>query len=65
LGFIVYGVYFAIPHLDISFDQRNLIVHNWPLVGWNFIGLYILYALAYATAFLVAACLVFRRKPVN
>jgi ABC-type transport system involved in multi-copper enzyme maturation permease subunit len=62
---ILYAVYFVIPHLEIPFEMRNLIVHDWPLIGWNFYGLYILYALAYTTAFLVAACLVFRRKAVN
>jgi ABC-type transport system involved in multi-copper enzyme maturation permease subunit len=62
---ILYAVYFAIPHLEIPFEMRNLIVHDWPLISWNFVGLDILYLLAYATAFLVAACLVFRRKPVN
>ena len=45
--------------------MRNLIVHDWPLIGWHFIALDALYLLAYAVAFLVAACLVFRRKPVN
>lgn len=62
---IVYGIYYAIPHLEIPFEMRNLIVHDWPLIAWNFIGLDALYLLAYAAAFLVAACLVFRRKAVN
>jgi ABC-type transport system involved in multi-copper enzyme maturation permease subunit len=62
---IIYSVYFAIPHLEIPFEMRNLIVHDWPLIGWNFVGLYFLYAFAYTVAFLVAACVVFRRKPVN
>jgi ABC-type transport system involved in multi-copper enzyme maturation permease subunit len=62
---IIYAVYFAIPHLEIPFEMRNLIVHDWPLIGWNFIALDTLYLLAYAAAFLVAACLVFRRKSVN
>jgi len=62
---IIYVFYFAIPHLEIPFEMRNLIVHDWPLIEWNFIGLYILYALAYTAAFLVTACLVFRRKAVN
>jgi ABC-type transport system involved in multi-copper enzyme maturation permease subunit len=65
LSSVIYAVYFAIPHLEIPFEMRNLIVHDWPLVAWKFIGLDTLYLLAYATAFLVAACLVFRRKPVN
>jgi len=62
---IIYGFYFAVPHLEIPFEMRNLIVHDWPLIGWTFVGLDALYLLAYAAAFLVAACLVFRRKPVN
>src|ERR1700722_12455014 len=62
---IIYAVYFAIPHIEIPFEMRNLIVHDWPLISWNFIGLDILYLLAYTAIFLVAACLVFRRKPVN
>jgi Cu-processing system permease protein len=57
-------IYFAIPHLEI-FDTRDLIIHNWPLIHWNFFGLAILYALAYTAVFLVGACLVFRRKAVN
>ena len=62
---ILYVFYFAIPHVEIPFEMRNLIVHDWPLIEWKFIGLDALYLLAYAAAFLVAACLVFRRKPVN
>ena len=61
----LYTVYFAIPHLEIPFEMRNLIVHDWPLIGWNFVGLDTLYLLAYAAVFLIAACLVFRRKAVN
>jgi ABC-type transport system involved in multi-copper enzyme maturation permease subunit len=63
--FIIQAVYYAVPHLEIPFEMRNLIVHDWPLIEWSFVGLYILYALAYTAAFLVAACLVFRRKAVN
>jgi ABC-type transport system involved in multi-copper enzyme maturation permease subunit len=62
---IVYAFYFTIPHLEIPFEMRNLIVHDWPLIGWNFIALDVLYLLAYITAFLLAACLIFRRKPLN
>jgi ABC-type transport system involved in multi-copper enzyme maturation permease subunit len=61
----IYAFYFAIPHLEIPFEMRNLIVHDWPLIGWDFVALDALYLLAYAAAFLIAACLVFRRKPVN
>ena len=62
---IVYSIYYAIPHLEIPFEMRNLIVHDWPLISWNFVGLDALYLLAYTAVFLVAACLVFRRKAVN
>ncbi len=62
---LIYAFYFAVPHLEIPFEMRNLIVHDWPLIGWKFIALDAAYLLFYATAFLVAACLVFRRKPVN
>jgi ABC-type transport system involved in multi-copper enzyme maturation permease subunit len=61
---IMYSVYYAIPHLEL-FDMRNLIIHDWPSVAWKFFGLAILYALAYTAFFLMAACLVFRRKTVN
>jgi len=61
---IVYSVYFAIPHLEL-FDLRDLIIHDWPLIAWKFFGLVICYALAYAAFFLLAACLVFRRKTIN
>ena len=62
---LVYVLYFAIPHLEWAFGMRDLIVHDWPLIGWNFVGLATLYLLAYVAIFLVAACLVFRRKAVN
>jgi ABC-type transport system involved in multi-copper enzyme maturation permease subunit len=61
----IYAFYYAVPHLEIPFEMRNLIVHDWPLIGWNFIALDTLYLLAYTAVFLIAACLVFRRKPVN
>jgi len=57
-------IYFIIPHLEI-FDVRDLIIHNWPLIHWNFFGLALVYALVYTTVFLTGAGLVFRRKPVN
>jgi len=61
---IAYSIYYAIPHLEF-FDMRNLIIHDWPLISWNYFGLDVLYALAYTAFFLIAACLVFRRKTVN
>lgn len=62
---IVYGIYYALPHLEIPFEMRNLLVHDWPLIGWKFVALDAVYMLVYAVFFLIAACLVFRRKPVN
>ena len=56
--------YFAIPHMEF-FDLRDLIIHNWPMNQWLYIALALLYATAYIVVFLIGACLVFRRKPVN
>ena len=61
---ILYAVYYCIPHLEL-FDVRDLIIHDWPPIAWTVCGLATLYALAYAAAFLIAACLVFRRKAIN
>jgi ABC-type transport system involved in multi-copper enzyme maturation permease subunit len=62
---LIYSIYFAIPHLEIPFGMRNLIVHDWPLISWKFVGFDALYLLAYTAFFLTAACLIFRRKAVN
>lgn len=62
---VIYAIYFAVPHLEWAFGMRERIVHDWPLLGWNLVGVDALYSLAYAAVFLVAACLVFRRKAVN
>lgn len=60
----VYSLYYLIPHLEL-FDVRDLIVHDWPPIAWPVCGVAALYALAYASMFLVAACLAFRRKSLN
>jgi hypothetical protein len=57
-------IYYSIPHLEF-FDLRNLIIHDWPLVGWAYIGAATVYAWAYAAVFLIGACLAFRRKALN
>ena len=36
---IIDSLYFAMPHLEWAFGMRNLIVHDWPLIGWKFFGL--------------------------
>jgi len=61
---VLYALYYAIPHLEL-FDVRDLIVHNWPPIAWKVCGLASLYALGYAAAFLILACVVFRRKAIN
>lgn len=61
---IVYGIYFAIPHLEF-FDVRDLLVHSWPPVAWSVVAGALLYAAAYAAFFLTAACLLFRRRAIN
>jgi ABC-type transport system involved in multi-copper enzyme maturation permease subunit len=60
-GTILSGLYYAIPHLEL-FDVRSLIVHNWPLIGWNIWGIATGYALLYAGFLFFASWLVFRRK---
>jgi ABC-type transport system involved in multi-copper enzyme maturation permease subunit len=57
-------LYYTIPHLEF-FDVRALLVHDWPLVPWVDIGWATLYGLAYTGFFLLAACLLFRRKPLT
>ena len=61
---LVIALYYAIPHLEF-YDLRDLVVHNWPAGPWLYFFLALLYAVFYMAAFLIAACLVFRRKAVN
>lgn len=61
VGVFVSGIYYAIPHLEL-FDVRDLIVHNWPLIGWNIWGIAMVYALVYAGLLFLATWLIFRRK---
>jgi ABC-type transport system involved in multi-copper enzyme maturation permease subunit len=57
-------IYFTVPHLEF-FNLQRFIVHDWPPVEWIYIGAATLYGLLYAAIFLLATCLVFRRKPLN
>ena len=63
-GSILSAVYFAIPHLEF-FNLQDLIIHDWPLVEWKYIAGATVYGLMYTAFFLLAACLVFRRKALN
>ena len=61
---LLYSLYYAMPHLEL-FDLRDLIIHDWPPIGWQVCGLATLYGLAYAAVFLLIASVVFRRRAVN
>jgi ABC-type transport system involved in multi-copper enzyme maturation permease subunit len=64
-GTALYALYFAIPHLELFANVRDLIIHNWPLVPWGVWLLALLYGSVYAAFFLLAAWLLFRRRPLN
>jgi len=61
---LLYTLYFAIPHLEF-YDVRDLVIHNQKLIGGLDCLLATLYAAVYTAFFLVAAWLVFRRKPLS
>lgn len=61
---LVYTLYFAIPHLE-WFDVRDFVVYGHALIPWVDCLLATVYAAVYATIFLFATWLVFRRKAVN
>ena len=61
---IVYGIYFALPHLEL-FDVRDLLVHNWGAIPWGIWAGGLGYAAVYAALFLAIACLIFRRKAIQ
>ncbi len=61
---LLYGVYYVLPHLEL-FDLRDLIVHGWSAVAWRVFAGAAAYAVVYMTLFLTAACLVFRRRPLQ
>lgn len=60
-------LYYLIPHLEL-FDMRALIIHGWTgmdLPRWPEVLGVTVYGLCYMAFFLLAACLVFRRKALN
>jgi Cu-processing system permease protein len=61
---IVTAIYFIIPHLEL-FNMNELIVHDWPIAPWLDVLGATVYGLAYTAFFLLAGCLVFRRKALN
>ena len=61
---IIYGIYFALPHLEL-FDVRDLLVHNWGVIPWGIWAVALGYAAVYASFFLAIACVIFRRKAIQ
>lgn len=61
---LLLALYYAMPHLEF-FDVRDLVIHNWPALQWLLCLKATAYAAVYGAVFLGAACLVFRRKPLN
>jgi ABC-type transport system involved in multi-copper enzyme maturation permease subunit len=61
---LLLAIYYAIPHLEF-FDIRRHLIHDWPLIGWGDIGLATAYGLIYSAFFLLATCVLFRRKALN
>ena len=57
-------IYFAIPHLEL-FNLSTLITHDWPIAPWLDVLGATVYGLGYMAFFLLAACMVFRRKALN
>ena len=60
-------IYFVIPHLEF-FNMNELIIHGWSGADLPSVMMVLLdtaYGLAYTAFFLMAACLVFRRKALN
>lgn len=64
LNSIVYGIYFAIPHLEF-FDVRELVVHNWELIQPSVLLMAVVYGALYISFFLGLTCVRFRRQALN
>jgi ABC-type transport system involved in multi-copper enzyme maturation permease subunit len=61
---LLYACYYVIPHLEL-YDVRDLLVHSWGSIPWLVWLAALGYAIVYAGLFLLGACWVFKRKPVN
>ena len=61
---VLYTLYYLIPHLE-WYDVRDLIIHNRGLINWLDCAGASLYAGVYTAFFLVAAWLVFRKRPLH
>lgn len=63
-GNILYAIYFWIPHLE-WYDVRDYVVHSWGLINWLAVAGATLYGALYSAFLLIAAWLIFRRKPLT
>ncbi|HEV8541149.1 MAG TPA: ABC transporter permease subunit [Verrucomicrobiae bacterium] len=61
---ITYTIYYLIPHLEL-FDVRDLIIHNWPLIPWQYWAAALAYGGFFSALFIWLGCWAFQRKPVN
>jgi Cu-processing system permease protein len=61
---LVYGLYFAIPHLE-WYDLRDFVIYDRELIPWVDCGLATVYAAVYSALLLFVAWLAFRRKRLN
>jgi Cu-processing system permease protein len=58
------ALFYIIPHLEF-FDVRDLVIHNWPSISWWVCMKATAYGAVYGASFLLAACLIFRRRALN
>ncbi len=60
----LYSIYYVIPHVEL-YDVRDLLIHSWGTIPWLIWLGALAYASVYAALFLLGACQIFKRKPVN
>jgi Cu-processing system permease protein len=61
---LIYAIYFTIPHLE-WFNLKDYVIYAKEIVGWGYIALASLYALAYTALFLLGAWMSFRGKALS
>lgn len=61
---ILETLFFIMPHLEF-FDVRDMVIHDWPAIHWLVCFKATAYGFVYGAFFLLAACLFFRRRPLN
>ncbi len=64
-GVLLHALYYAIPHLELFANVRDLIIHDWPLIPWLIWLAALFYAGVYTCIFLLTAWLLFRRRALN